>query len=119
VYLNALGQPIVILNDAKYAFDILDKKSRISSERPILVMAGQLVGWDKLPALCPSSHPWPEFRRLLAQFMGSRSKVEEFGDIIEVETRAFLKSTLKRPTEWLEHMKRFGPSPRLPLFTLI
>ncbi|KAJ7306126.1 cytochrome P450, partial [Mycena albidolilacea] len=109
VYVNALGQPIVILNDAKYAFDILDKKSRISSERPILMMAGHLVGWDKLPALCPSSHSWPEFRRLLAQFMGSRSKVEEFefGDIIEVETQAFLKSTLERPTEWLEHTKRF------------
>ncbi|KAF8140924.1 cytochrome P450 [Mycena galopus ATCC 62051] len=108
VYLSALGKSLVILNDPKYAFVILDKKSRISSERPTLVMAGQLVGWDKLPALCPSSHPWPEFRRLLAQFMGSRKKVEEFADVFEVETRAFLKSTLERPAQWLEHTKRFA-----------
>ncbi|KAJ7251135.1 cytochrome P450 [Mycena haematopus] len=108
VYLNAFGKSIVVINDAKYAFDILDKKSRFSGERPTLVMAGQLVGWDKLPALCPTLHPWPEFRRLLAQFMGSRRKVEEFGDIFEVETQAFLKRTREDSTQWLKHTKRFA-----------
>ncbi|KAF8184106.1 cytochrome P450 [Mycena galopus ATCC 62051] len=107
VYLNVLGTSMVVINDPKYAFDILDKKSRISSEKPTLVMAGQLVGWDKLPALCPSSHPWPEIRRLLTQFMGSRKKVEEFGDVFEEETRAFLKRTLECPAQWQEHTKRF------------
>ncbi|KAJ6482453.1 cytochrome P450 [Mycena sanguinolenta] len=71
-------------------------------------MAGQLVGWDKLPALSQNSHPWPEIRRLFAETMGSRRKVEEFGDIFEVETRAFLKKPLENPTRWVEHTKRFA-----------
>ncbi|KAF7377468.1 Cytochrome P450 [Mycena sanguinolenta] len=110
VYLNALGKSLVIINDANYAVDILDKKARSSSDRPTLVMAGQLVGWDKLPALAQTSHPspWPEVRRLFAQSMGSRRKAEEFGDIFEVETRAFLKRTVENPMQWLEHTKRFA-----------
>ncbi|KAJ6482515.1 cytochrome P450 [Mycena sanguinolenta] len=108
VYLNALGKSLMIINDAKYAVDILDKKARSSSDRPTLVMAGRLVGWDKLPALAQTSYPWPEARRLFAQSMGSRRKAEEFGDIFEVETRTFLKRTLESPTQWLEHTKKFA-----------
>lgn len=39
---NLLGQPMVILNSAKAAVDLLERRSEIYSDRPSLVMAGEL-----------------------------------------------------------------------------
>ena len=64
-----LGQSIVILNNAQYALDMLDKKGRIYSNCPTLMMAGKLVGWDEGPALIQVSKTWSEYCRLFAQFM--------------------------------------------------
>lgn len=43
VYLNMLGQPIVILNSAKAAQDLLARRGAIYSDRPRLVLAGELA----------------------------------------------------------------------------
>ncbi|KAJ6541834.1 cytochrome P450 [Mycena capillaripes] len=51
VRLNVLSTTIIVLNDVAYATDMLEKKSRIYSNRPRLVMGGKLVGWDQGPAL--------------------------------------------------------------------
>jgi hypothetical protein len=44
VYLEVMGNPIVVINDPKIAIEMLDKKG-FYSERPVLTMAGKLVGW--------------------------------------------------------------------------
>ena len=38
VYLKVMGRSIVVINDAKYAFDMLAMKSRYFSDRPKFVM---------------------------------------------------------------------------------
>lgn len=107
VYLNALGRSIIILNDAKYAFDMLAKKSRNYSDRPKLMMAGQLVGWGEGPALIPFSETWLEYRRLFSQFIGSRSKVEGFQTVLQDETRSYINSIRDNPEVWVQHTQRF------------
>ena len=39
MYLNALGQPILVLNSLKAAFDLLDRRANIYSDRPNLIVA--------------------------------------------------------------------------------
>ena len=39
---SVFGQNIVIINDLKYAIDLLDKQSAILSDRPTLVFGGQM-----------------------------------------------------------------------------
>ncbi|THU98501.1 cytochrome P450 [Dendrothele bispora CBS 962.96] len=107
-YLTALGKHIIVLNDPKYATEMLDKKSRIYSDRPTLVMAGQLVGWDKGPALIPFSQQWSEYRRLFAQLMGTRSKIDDFNDLFHEETHTFLRNLLETPNSWLDHCRRYA-----------
>lgn len=108
VYLNALGRSIIILNDAKYAFDMLAKKSRNYSDRPKLMMAGQLVGWGEGPALIPFSETWLEYRRLFSQFIGSRSKVEGFQTVLQDETRSYINSIRDNPEVWVQHTQRLA-----------
>lgn len=102
-HLSVLGKHIMILNDPKYAVDMLDKKSKIYSDRPQLIMAGDLVGWGAGPALIPFGKTWSEYRKLFAGFMGTRAKVDAFDDILNEETHKFLKSVVGKPEKWVEH----------------
>lgn len=42
VYVENLGQPLIFINTYKAAFELLDKKSSIYSDRPRLPMLGEL-----------------------------------------------------------------------------
>jgi hypothetical protein len=42
MYLNALGQPILILNSLKSATELLERRANISSDRPRLIMAHEI-----------------------------------------------------------------------------
>ncbi|KAJ7757489.1 cytochrome P450 [Mycena metata] len=82
------------LNDVAYATEMLDKKSRIYSDRPTLIMGGEL---------------WSEYRRLMAQVIGTRAKVEtSYRQILEERTHDFLRNILLRPDAWPEHAQSFS-----------
>ena len=42
MYLNALGQPIIVFNSLKAAFDLLDRRANIYSDRPRLIVADEI-----------------------------------------------------------------------------
>ena len=42
-YLNAAGQPIVILNTQKVAADLLDRRAAIYSDRPPNIVAAKML----------------------------------------------------------------------------
>lgn len=115
VRVKAFGDNIVVLNDAKYAIDMLEKKSRIYSDRPKLMLAGKLIGWDAVPGLISFGSTWTEYRRLHNQFMGTRPKVDLFESMLQGESDEFLKSILESPDAVFEHIRRWyffaPPSP--------
>jgi hypothetical protein len=43
MYLNALGQPILILNSLKPAFNLLDRRANIYSDRPRFIVAHEIL----------------------------------------------------------------------------
>lgn len=110
MHISALGQNIVILNEPQYAIDMLDRKGVLYSDRPTLVMGGQLVGWDEGPALIPFSDRWAEYRRLFSHFMGTKAKIDAFSHVLHEETNVFLKHVLAEPRDWVEHTRRCAPS---------
>lgn len=85
---------------------MLDRKGRLYSDRPTLMMAGRLVGWEEAPALMPFSERWSEYRKMFSQFMGTKSKVEEFSEVLEEETGAYLRRILDTREEWVEHSRK-------------
>ncbi|KAJ6478496.1 cytochrome P450 [Mycena vitilis] len=109
VHLRILGKSIIILNDLNYAIDMLDKKGRIYSNRPAIVMGGEIVGWDEDPALIQFGKKWAEYRRLMAQFLGTHSKIETaYMNTLQSATDGFLRNLLQSPTLWKDHGYRFA-----------
>jgi hypothetical protein len=106
VHVSALGQSIIILNDVQQAFNMLDKRSSLYSDRPTLTMAGRLVGWDNSTVLLPFGDTWKEHRRMFAQFMGTPSKVDAFADVLQGEAHSYLHRILTDPAEWVVHGRR-------------
>ena len=93
----------MILNDPQYAIDMMDKKGLIYSDRPKLVMCGELIGWEEGPALSQFGERWSEYRRFLGSFMGSKAKVDAFNPMLEEEVQTYLKNILAEPEKWVEH----------------
>ncbi|KAF8810262.1 cytochrome P450 [Phlegmacium glaucopus] len=75
VSISALGQHIVILNSARVALEMLDKKSAIYSDRPVLQMGGELVGWNNSLGLLPYGDRFRNYRKFFHQLMGNRTAV--------------------------------------------
>jgi len=49
MYLNAAGQPLIVLNTLTAAADLLDRKSAITSDRPRLIVAELMTGGMFMP----------------------------------------------------------------------
>ena len=102
---KVLGQRIVILNSLQACIDLFEKRSSIYSDRPSLVMAGELMGWDHLLPLCHYGDLFRDFRRLLFQFMGGPKQMARFHGLEEKETHQFLRRLLQSPDKVREHIR--------------
>lgn len=103
---TVLGQPLIILNSAKAAFEMLDKKSAIYSDRPALQMGGELVGWKNTLVLLPYGERFRRYRRLFHQLIGSHSAMSRFLPVEEQEIHRFVRHVLAKPEDLSSHIRR-------------
>jgi hypothetical protein len=104
LHVDVLGDSIIVLNNAKHAINMLNKKSRLYSDRPTFMMASHLIGWED--GLIPLCKTWSECRELYAQFMGTQSKIEAFEGVLQGETFGYLQHILADPVAWVGHTKK-------------
>ncbi|KAL4068362.1 cytochrome P450 [Scleroderma yunnanense] len=100
VHIQVFGQHIVLLNSAKAAVEMLEKKSVKYSNRPVLPFAGDLVGFKYILPLLSYGDGFRETRKWFHRIIGTRAAVEQYSDIETVEIHRFLKHVLTDP-EWL------------------
>ncbi|KAK7060191.1 hypothetical protein VNI00_000956 [Paramarasmius palmivorus] len=103
---TVLGQTLVILNSFKAASDMLDKKSSIYSDRPVLQMGGELVGWKNTLALLPYGERFRRYRKLFHGLIGSHATVKRYHPTSEAETKMFLRRVLKSPSDLQSHIRK-------------
>jgi cytochrome P450 len=104
-HIEVLGRHIIVLNSVKTAMEMMDSKSTLYSDRPVLPMAGELVGWkDSLPFL-PYGDRFRRQRKNFHRVIGSRTAVDVYNEIEEVETHRFLKRVLAKPDQLQEHVQ--------------
>ncbi|KAL0949180.1 hypothetical protein HGRIS_009258 [Hohenbuehelia grisea] len=103
---TVFGQSLIILNSAKAATDMLDGKSLNYSERPILQMGGELVGWKDTLVLLPYGERFRSYRRNFHRLIGTRTHVARFHRDHELETRRFLRRVLVTPDDFAMHIRR-------------
>lgn len=97
VYLNILGQDMVILNSSKAAVDLLDKKSAIYSDRPVIMMCGEIIGWNKSLALTQYGPRFREFRKFMSKLMGTRASMDKFTSLQEREMTKLMARVVADP----------------------
>ncbi|KAI0260943.1 cytochrome P450 [Gloeopeniophorella convolvens] len=99
VYANAAGQPLIIINDATIANEMLDKKSSIYSDRPASHMAGELAGFSAMIGLRMNDQTFKQMRKFMHQAIGTRNAISRYHDLFESEVRKFLQATLQNPED--------------------
>jgi len=102
---TVLGTPIVFVNSAKVAQEMLDKKSSLYADRPVLQMGGELVGWKNALILLPYGDRFRRYRRFFHSVIGSNALMRPYRPMQEMQTRQFLRKVLKDPEQLQEHLR--------------
>ncbi|KAJ5375711.1 hypothetical protein N7517_007717 [Penicillium concentricum] len=103
--LTVLGKHIIVLNDAKLAVQLLEKRSAIHSSRP-KNMFTDMSGWQYvLGALINPDHV-RKTRKHLYQEMGSKNSVARFNDTQTAEVSRFLVRVLDEPDKLQQHIRK-------------
>ncbi|KZT37269.1 hypothetical protein SISSUDRAFT_875173 [Sistotremastrum suecicum HHB10207 ss-3] len=83
---------LLLLSSAKVATDLMNKRSRIYSDRPSTVMFGELIGHDKTVFPSPMSSPrFKIHRRLMAEVVGGLDE-SAYVKVMEEKRVSFLVS---------------------------
>ena len=105
IYLNVLGQPIYILNSFRTASELMNKRAMIYSDRPIMVMVQELVGWKRTPVLTSSDDVRYSRYRKLFHVALRKERVREMAPLQERSTRQMLQLFLDKPEDFVKHIR--------------
>ncbi|KAG1785476.1 cytochrome P450 [Suillus plorans] len=104
-HIEVLGQHVIVLNSVKTAMELLDKKSSVYSDRPVLPMCGELVGWKRSLGFLSHGDRFRCYRKNMHRVIGSRTAMEVYNPLEEVETHRFLKRVLAKPEQLQAHIR--------------
>ncbi|KAG1784606.1 cytochrome P450 [Suillus plorans] len=104
-HISVLGRHIIVLNSVKTAMEMMDRKSIVYSDRPILPMSGELVGWKDSLFFLSYGDRLRQQRKNLHRVIGSRAAVGVYNEVGEVETRRFLQRVVVKPDRLQEHVR--------------
>jgi hypothetical protein len=112
VSIKVLSQRIIVVSSVDMAIAMMQKKSLIYSDRPVLQMCGETLGWKNHLVLVPYGNRFRNYRKHSAQFFGSRPPVNRFLPLQVTQTRRFLRRLLEAPTRFSEHNRKLAISLR-------
>ncbi|KAF5346731.1 hypothetical protein D9756_010407 [Leucocoprinus leucothites] len=104
VYVEAMGQPIVVINDAQIASDLLDKRSTIYSSRPQNRMLVEVIGAKYFFALLPYGEEWRNHRRIFQQHFSTKMTPREQETALNFIQRGLLPNLYHNPKGLKEHV---------------
>ncbi|TCD64629.1 hypothetical protein EIP91_003831 [Steccherinum ochraceum] len=105
-----LPTDMIVVSSPKIVSDLLEKRAAIYSDRPKLVMAIDLIGWDRVTVLMPPNAVWKEHRRSYAKLFGSKAATAKFASMEVTEAKTLMKNILDRPDELRAHIKHWAAS---------
>ncbi|KAF8921828.1 cytochrome P450 [Mucidula mucida] len=106
---TVLGHPVVVVNSARVANELFEKRSNIYSDRPSFNMAAGLMKWAWNLALMPYSDKWRIHRKTFHQYF-QPSKVAAFHSIQMNATVTLLQHMLKSPDQFFNHVRNHAGS---------
>ncbi|TFK50520.1 cytochrome P450 [Heliocybe sulcata] len=109
VYVHVFGVALVFLNTTDAAFDLMEKRGAIYSDKPRLVMTGELCGCESMVAFTRYGDKMRRYRRLFQRAFGPAS-IKTYFPLLEMESAPFLRRLITTPTRYNEHIRRYAGS---------
>ncbi|KAI0267115.1 cytochrome P450 [Gloeopeniophorella convolvens] len=105
VYVEAAGQPILILNEAASVNEILERKGAAYSDRPQWSMTRTFAGFSEviMTQMYDSRFKW--MRKIGHEGVATRAALDKFNPLFEDETCHFLKTILRDPKNLEENFR--------------
>ncbi|KAJ6576429.1 cytochrome P450 [Mycena vulgaris] len=103
IHASAFGQHIVIVNSAKTAFGLFEKRAHIYSDRPVVTMV-ELIGWGFNSALLPVGDKWRQARRMFQQHF-RQDISRNYRPVQMKKVHALLQGLLSTPQDFRELVK--------------
>ncbi|KAI0796112.1 cytochrome P450 [Abortiporus biennis] len=106
VYLTVLGKELVILNTEQAALDLLEKRSLMYSNRPLLPLA-DMMGWGDCLAFLQYGPTFQSTRRLFQQAL-TKGECLKYREVQLRQARIMVQNFLNSPMEIETNMLRFA-----------
>ncbi|KIK97014.1 hypothetical protein PAXRUDRAFT_10437 [Paxillus rubicundulus Ve08.2h10] len=108
LYVRLLGQDFVVLNSEKVARALLDQRSTLYSDRPV-IPTHTLFGMDFSTVMLPYGDEWRLHRKLFHQALRSESEARH-REVYLTRARTLLTNLLDAPADFEVHIKSFVAS---------
>ena len=106
IHFSVLGQDTIVLNSSKAAIELLDKRSATYSNRPIVMMCGEISGWNKSLGLTQYGPRFREFRKFMSRVIGTRASIERFVPLQERETAKCIARIMADPGSLVHQIRK-------------
>ncbi|KAK4495602.1 hypothetical protein PRZ48_012870 [Zasmidium cellare] len=106
IYVNILGQPVVVLNSVQAAVDLLDKRGSNYCDRPRFVLF-EVMGWRATLTFLRWGPRFKLHRRVLQRAFSPTSCIA-YRDLQEREAKTLLRGILANPQNWELILRRFA-----------
>ncbi|KIK93481.1 hypothetical protein PAXRUDRAFT_828946 [Paxillus rubicundulus Ve08.2h10] len=103
VYSSIFGHDVIIINSTKVAYELLDQRSTIYSDRPY-IWTNELFGLDFNTALLPYGNNWRLHRKMSAAFL-NKNFMSQYETTQLQKVRQLLENLLDTPKEYDQHFK--------------
>ncbi|KAH9946329.1 cytochrome P450 [Epithele typhae] len=107
VRLTALGMNIVVTNTLEVTNELLDKRSSTYSDRPRMVMLGELCGFDWGLAFIHYGTPWKDSRKM-AHHDFNASAVKKYRPQIAKSTNRLLLNIIQEPDRLTDNLRQLA-----------
>nr|AAS88582.1 PAH-inducible cytochrome P450 monooxygenase PC-PAH 3 [Phanerodontia chrysosporium] len=104
VHFQVFGSHIVVVNTAKAARELLDKRSNIYSDKQRSVMIHELTGWHRNFSLMPYGEGWRTRRRLFHQHFRPMA-VPQYHTRQLKAVHGLVQSLFEAPQNYKEHIR--------------
>ncbi|KAF9446191.1 cytochrome P450 [Macrolepiota fuliginosa MF-IS2] len=106
IYLRILNRPIIVLNTAEAAIDLLEKRSWNYSDRPDFPIF-DLMGWNTAVGFAHYGKTFQKQRRLLQQYF-SQKKVAEYQGLQTAQARRLVLELARGKEKTDDILREFG-----------
>jgi len=108
VHINVFGQSIVFVNSMEVAYDLLEKRSSLYSDRYEFPMVNELMGFDQWNwGLMRYGERWRRHRKMFYQKF-QPSAVPAYYPIQTKQSRTLLRRLYDSPGDFITHFRHFA-----------